>query len=92
MNEVESLFSNIVENVHIQIGKNVQRIRKSKKLSQLKLSLAMGYNSVSVVSCAEIYHNKIHFNIEHLVKIASILQVDIKEFFEGVETITVHEE
>lgn len=45
----------------------------------------MGYNSVSVVSCAEIYLNKIHFNIEHLVKIAHILEVDFKEFFEGIE-------
>ena len=44
----------------------------------------MGYKSVSVVSCGEIYHRKIHFNIEHLVKIAYILQVDLKDFFEDI--------
>lgn len=75
-----------VEQIYKQIGNNVQRIRKSKKISQLKLSLAMGYASVSVVSCAELYHRKIHFNIEHLVKIAHILEVDLKDFFVGVDS------
>ena len=44
----------------------------------------MGCKSVSTVSCAEIYHNKIHFNVEHLAKTAYILEVDICEFFEKV--------
>ncbi|HOI82844.1 MAG TPA: helix-turn-helix transcriptional regulator [Campylobacterales bacterium] len=91
MSDHEDLFAERVKQAHIQIGKNVQKIRKSKKLSQLKLSLAMGYNSVSVVSCAEIYHNNIHFNIEHLVKIADILQVDIKDLFDGIKTIQVED-
>lgn len=85
MNDIDNLPPERVEQVYKQIGSNVQKIRKSKKISQLKLSLAMGYNSVSVVSCAELYHRKIHFNIEHLVKIAHILQVDLKDFFEGIE-------
>ncbi|NWF66438.1 MAG: helix-turn-helix transcriptional regulator [Campylobacterales bacterium] len=70
-----------IEKIHKTIGLNVQKIRKSKNISQLKLSLALGYESVSLISCAEIYHNKIHFNIEQLVKIAYILDVDICEFF-----------
>ena len=36
------------------IGQNVAKYRKEKGLSQLDLSLAMGYKSVSVVSGAEI--------------------------------------
>jgi len=36
---------------------------------------------------AEIYHNKKHFNIAHLAKIAKVLEVDICEFFEGVDEI-----
>ncbi|MGP1579917.1 MAG: helix-turn-helix domain-containing protein [Wolinella sp.] len=64
-----------------RIGRNVARIRKAKKISQLKLSLAIGHNSVSIISCAEICHNNIHFNIEHLCKIAYVLEVDIAEFF-----------
>ena len=59
------------------IGKNVAKLRKSKGLSQLDLSLEMGYKSVSVVSGAEIYYNKIHFNIEQLLKISQILDVGV---------------
>ena len=65
------------------IGKNVAKYRKAKGLSQLDLSLAMGYKSVSVVSGAEVYYNKTHFNIEHLLKISQILDVDICEFLKA---------
>lgn len=85
MKDIESLPIDKIEQIYKQIGSNVQKIRKSKKVSQLKLSLAMGYTSVSVVSCGELYHRKIHFNIEHLVKIAHILEVDLKDFFEGID-------
>jgi transcriptional regulator with XRE-family HTH domain len=63
------------------IGQNVARIRKAKKMTQLDLALAIGLKSVGLVSVAEIYHNKKHFNIEHLYKIAAVLEVDIGEFF-----------
>ena len=62
------------------IGQNVAKYRKEKGLSQLDLSLAMGYKSVSVVSGAEIYYNGKHFNLEHLLKISKILEIDISEF------------
>jgi transcriptional regulator with XRE-family HTH domain len=70
------------EELHKIIGTNVARCRKIKGLSQLELSLEMGYKSVSVVSGAEIYYNGIHFNIEHLLKISQILEVEICTFFE----------
>ena len=69
------------EQLHKIIGSNVAKYRKEKGLSQLDLSLEMGYKSVSVVSGAEIYYNNIHFNIEQLLKISQILEVDICEFF-----------
>ena len=62
------------------IGKNVASIRKEKGLSQLDLSLQMGYKSVSIVSGAEIYYNGKHFNLEHLLKISQILDVNICDF------------
>ena len=62
------------------IGQNVAKYRKQKGLSQLDLSLAMGYKSVSVVSGAEIYYNGKHFNLEHLLKISQILNIEISEF------------
>ena len=84
MRDIESLPADKVEQIYKRIGSNVKKIRKAKSISQLKLSLAMGYNSVSVVSCAELYHKKIHFNIEHLIKISYILEVDLIDFFDGV--------
>ncbi|EAJ1253961.1 helix-turn-helix transcriptional regulator [Campylobacter peloridis] len=66
---------------HKQIAQNVAKIRKEKGYSQLELSLAIGYKSVSLVSGAEAGYKNIHYNIEHLYKIAKILEVDIKEFF-----------
>lgn len=63
------------------IGKNVAKIRKEKGLSQLDLSLQMGYKSVPIVSGAEIYYNGKHFNLEHLLKISQILDVNICDFF-----------
>lgn len=63
------------------IGQNVAKYRKEKGLSQLDLSLSMGYKSVSVVSGAEIYYNKIHFNLEHIFKISQILDIEFCEFF-----------
>mgnify|MGYP000325925298 FL=1 len=62
------------------IGQNVAKYRKEKGLSQLDLSLAIGYKSVSVVSGAEIYYNGKHFNLEHLLKISQILNIEISEF------------
>lgn len=62
------------------IGKNVAKIRKEKGLSQLDLSLQMGYKSVSIISGAEIYYNGKHFNLEHLLKISQILDVNICDF------------
>ena len=62
------------------IGRNVAKYRREKNISQLDLSLQMGYKSVTVVSGAEIFYKKKHFNIIHLVKISQILNVDISEF------------
>jgi transcriptional regulator with XRE-family HTH domain len=85
--DIETLDNDFSEELHRRVGKNVQNIRQSKNISQLKLSYAMGYKSVSTISCAEIYHNKIHFNIEHLAKISYILEVDICEFFKKYDNL-----
>ena len=71
--------------IHRIIGKNVKRIRESKKVSQLALSMAIGHKAVGTVSMAEICLNDKHFNIEHLVKIAQVLEVDVCEFFQGID-------
>ena len=61
------------------IGQNVAKVRKECKVSQLSLSLDMGYKSVSVVSFAEISLKGAHFNIAHLLQISTILNVPLIE-------------
>ena len=73
-----------MKKIYQKIGLNVKRIRSSKNISQLALSLAIGHKAVGTVSMAELCINNKHFNIEHLVKISDVLEVDICEFFEGI--------
>ncbi len=81
MEEIDDFCADFSEQLHKNIGKNVKRIRQEKKISQLKLAYTLGYKSVSPISSAEIYYNKIHFHIEQLAKISLVLEVDICEFF-----------
>jgi transcriptional regulator with XRE-family HTH domain len=79
---LDSEFSpNEIDDLYKQIGRNVKKFRLNKKMTQLELSLNMGYASVSLVSAAELYTRKKHFNIEHLYKISKILNVNICDFF-----------
>lgn len=66
------------------IGANVKKQREAKGLTQLQLSQKMGFRSVGLISQAELYINKQHFNLRHLYLIASILECDIQTFFENV--------
>lgn len=68
------------------ISRNVVKIRKSQKISQLKLANAIGHQSPTFVGKAEIFAEGKHFNLEHIFKIALVLEVDINDFFEGIET------
>lgn len=69
------------DELYILIGRNVAKLRKEAKLSQLDLSLEMGNKSSSLVSSAELYTKKRKFNIAQLQKIAKILDVEIIDFF-----------
>ena len=79
-----SITEERMNEIHKIIGQNVKRIRTSKNISQLSLSLAIGHKAVGTISMAELNINKKHFNIEHLVKIADVLEVDISEFFKDI--------
>lgn len=80
MREVTALEIDVM---YRTIGANVMRIRKEKGMSQLDLALAMGLKAVGLVSVAELYHNRKHFNLEHLYKISVALDVPIAKFFES---------
>lgn len=69
------------------IGANVKKKRVEKKLTQMELSQLMNFSSVGLVSQAELYLNKQHFNLKHLYLISSILECEITDFFDGIENI-----
>ena len=73
-----------LEDKHRKIGQNVARIRKEKGLSQLELSLRLGHKSISIVASAERFYRGAHFSLSHLLEIAEVLEVDIREFFKEI--------
>jgi len=83
MNETTITNEKILD-IYKHIGMNVKRLRQDKKVSQLALALAIGHKAVGTVSMAELCINNKHFNIEHLVKIADVLEVDVCDFFKGI--------
>lgn len=87
---IEDFTKDEIDNLHKTIGTNVKKIRQSSNLSQLELSYKMGLKSVSLVSASEPYTNGKHFNIQHLYKIASICNTDLKDFFDGIDTKNGH--
>ena len=79
MKNADELPSEAIDNFYKQIGMNVKKYRELKGYTQLQLSQALGHKSVGLVSQAELYLKKQHFNLEHLYKIAYILECSITE-------------
>lgn len=79
---MREILATEIDTMYRNIGANVMRIRKEKGMSQLDLALAMGLKSVGLVSVAEIYHNRKHFNLEHLYKISVALDTPMAQFLE----------
>ena len=73
-----------INNFYKIVSENVKRIRKKKNKPQLDLVLEMGLKSTAFYSRCENFKDNHHFNMEHLFKIAIILDVDIRDFFEGI--------
>ena len=84
MKDSTSITDEKMLSIYKTIGDNVKRIRKEKNISQMQLSLAIGHKAVGTVSMGELCINNKHFNIEHLVKIADVLEVDLTDFFHGI--------
>ncbi|AXH15378.1 helix-turn-helix domain-containing protein [Malaciobacter mytili] len=69
------------EKFHQNISKNIRKIRKEKKLTQLDVSLALGFSNPSFITNAESEKSKKKFNLNQLYKLSIIFNVDICEFF-----------
>ena len=70
---------NEIDEFQIEIGKRVKEERNKKGMTQLELSLSMGYKSVSLVSAAEVSSDGKHFNLEHLYKTSKVLDISIHD-------------
>lgn len=70
------------------VSTNVIRIRKEKKLSQLKLANAIGHNNATFIGKAELLAENKHFNLEHIYKISIVLDISICEFFKKDNFLT----
>lgn len=75
-----------IDNFYKIVSENVKRIRTEKNKPQLDLVLEMGLKSTAFYSRCENFKDNHHFNMEHLYKIAIALNVDIKDFFDGINT------
>ena len=82
MKNAEELPVEAIENFYKQVGLNIKKQRELKGYTQLELAQALGHKSVGLVSQAELYLKKQHFNLEHLYKIAYILECDITDFLD----------
>lgn len=71
-----------IELFHKRLGRKVQYLRQEKGISQLELSYYIGFKSTSLIAGAESGYKNIKFSVEHLYKIAKVLNVNVKEFFE----------
>lgn len=74
-----------IQHVYKQIANNIKEIRTSKKVSQSDISLSMGFTTPTFYTNAENCKQDKHFNLEHIIKIANYLNVDIMEFFKDIE-------
>lgn len=66
---------------HEKISQNVRRIRVEKGLTQLDVSLALGFSNPSFITNAESINSDKKFNLNQLHKLSKVLDVDICEFF-----------
>ena len=82
MKNIEELSVDAIDNFYKQIGLNVKYMRMKKGYTQLQLSQALNHKSVGLVSQAELYLKKQHFNLEHLYKIAYILDCKLSDLME----------
>lgn len=87
MKNIDDIAESEIDGLYLKIGANVKRYRELKGVTQLQLSQALNLKSVGLISQSELYLKKQHFNIKHLYQIAYVLDVDIKDFFDEIDTI-----
>jgi transcriptional regulator with XRE-family HTH domain len=75
-------LNKITEKILDTVSNNVIKYRKEKNYSQLQLALDIGLTGNAFIARAEKRTANAHFNIEHIVKISTILDVELAKFFD----------
>lgn len=83
---MKQILKKEIENLHAIIRSNIKKVRTQKKETQLNIGLAIGHASASFYAKAETGFKNKKFSLDHLYKIAKVLDVDICEFFQGIDT------
>jgi len=86
MKDLSVVSSKDLTKFYETISSNVKKIRQAQNKPQLDLVLEMGIKSTSFYSKCENSKENHHFNLEHLYKIAYVLDVPIAEFFKDIKT------
>ena len=86
MKDLSIVTDSDLKNFYQTISHNVKQKRVERKKPQLDLVLEMGMKSTAFYSRCENCKDNHHFNLEHIYKIASVLDIEICELFEGVKT------
>lgn len=68
-----------------QIVENVKAERKKRKVSQLKLAQILGHKSPNYVAKIETRKHDVHYNLEHLYKIAFEFEIEVKDLIPQIQ-------
>ena len=81
MQEYSDVSQEYINEQYIKISQNVKSVRVLKNYTQEQLALSMGFSTATFYTNAENNKRGKHFSIEHLIKIAKILDINISVFF-----------
>ncbi|MGM0623469.1 MAG: XRE family transcriptional regulator [Campylobacterota bacterium] len=88
MRDLSIVTDSDLQNFYETVSHNVKKKRIEQQKPQLDLVLEMGLKSTAFYSRCENCKDNHHFNLEHIYKIATILNIEICELLEGISTKT----
>lgn len=68
-----------IKDLHSKVSNNVRKYRNKKGMSQMELSLSIGFKNSAYIGACENNSNNKHFNIEQLYKISKALEISMEE-------------
>ena len=69
--------------IYVAVGKNIKKIRKDHKLTQVQLADLIGYNEGTIANIENDSYQT--FSLEFLYVISKALNIPIKDFFNNIK-------